>query len=155
MLETVRQKSPHRLLTTRATFVQLSRREVQVQISLRESLGALKTIISCNKDLNRIPVQHQRLFYLGREMKTAGRSLEALGVGRFGVHIIHVHNKRPRKNQQQQQVIEVASSPTSNTPKKKTKQQVMEVVDLADSDDEEEDGKVLAVAPQRKRRRVS
>jgi hypothetical protein len=41
-----------------------------------------------------IPVDSQRIFHLGRELKTLGRSLEALGVGRFtGINrtVIHVH----------------------------------------------------------------
>jgi hypothetical protein len=36
-------------------------------------------------------VDRLRIFHLGRELKTAGRSLETLGVGREGFTVLHVH----------------------------------------------------------------
>jgi hypothetical protein len=36
-------------------------------------------------------VERLRIFHLGRELKTAGRSLETLGVGREGFTVLHVH----------------------------------------------------------------
>jgi hypothetical protein len=37
-------------------------------------------------------VDRLRIFHLGRELKTAGRSLETLGVGREGFTVLHVHS---------------------------------------------------------------
>lgn len=35
--------------------------------------------------------EHQRIFYMGRELKSGGRSLERLGLGRSGNNVLHMH----------------------------------------------------------------
>ena len=55
------------------------------------TLKQVKAAIAQSEKLGQIPVSQQRIFHLGRELKTAGRSLETLGVGRLGITILHVH----------------------------------------------------------------
>jgi hypothetical protein len=67
---------------------------LQISCSLKGTLRDLKVAISQSTVLGMIPVDRQRIFHLGRELKSLGRSLEALGVGRFhGLNktVIHVH----------------------------------------------------------------
>jgi hypothetical protein len=69
-------------------------RILQIVFSLKDTLRDLKVAISQSTALGKIPVDCQRIFHLGRELKTPGRTLEALGVGRFqGLNktVIHVH----------------------------------------------------------------
>lgn len=104
----------------------------QMEASLRQSLNEIKTMISKQSELGNIPQRHQRIFFLGREMKTGGRSLEALGVGRFGILTMHVHNRKPGCQQVEPQ---------------------QQVVDLADESEDEVTEVQVVAAPQRKRRR--
>lgn len=84
-----------------------------------------------------------RVFHLGRELKSGGRSLETLGIGRFRNFIVHVHVAAGvvrRSNEQQRasrKRTPVAAAAVMD------KQQPVVVVDLLhDSDDE-----VAVVAP--------
>jgi hypothetical protein len=134
--------------------------------SQTQSLAKLKNTIAGSPKLGSIPAQFQRLFHLGRELKTAGRSLEALGVGRFGVFVVHVHSTMsPEKlaataaAQQQQHVLEIVESPVPPPPRhtNNTKpQRSMSIVDLADDssdDDSDDDCVVVEEAPASKRKR--
>jgi hypothetical protein len=69
----------------------LSLNGLQISISLKRTLKDLKVAISQSGELGNIPVERMRLFHFGRELKTSGRSLEALGVGREGFTVLHVH----------------------------------------------------------------
>jgi hypothetical protein len=70
----------------------------QIACSLNGTLRDLKVAISQSAVLGTIPIDRQRVFHLGRELKTLGRSLESLGVGRFLQNgtgdlrtVVHVH----------------------------------------------------------------
>lgn len=79
-----------------------------------------------------------RVFHLGRELKSGGRSLETLGIGRFRNFIVHVHAGVVRRSNQQR-----ASRKRTPVAVEAYKQQPVVVVDLLhDSDDE-----VAVVAP--------
>jgi hypothetical protein len=90
--------------------------------------------------LGSIPSTYQRVFYLGKELKNGGRSLEALGVGRHGINVIHVHNNKPREGYP-------PHPPPANRRRTKTarktvmarNRQPIEVVDLATDDDDDEE----------------
>ena len=71
----------HHHATTQITFPSLA----------QTTLKQVKAAIAQSEKLGQIPVSQQRIFHLGRELKTAGRSLETLGVGRLGITILHVH----------------------------------------------------------------
>lgn len=103
----------------------------KIEINLSKSLNELKENVSTITSLGSIPSSQQRVFYLGGELKNGGRSLEALGVGRHGVNVIHVHNTKPELKVQNKDPKAVSSNRTS-----RRRQQQMEVVDLA-SDHEE------------------
>mmetsp|Transcript_19311 Transcript_19311/g.28592 ORF Transcript_19311/g.28592 Transcript_19311/m.28592 type:complete len:186 (-) Transcript_19311:121-678(-) len=55
------------------------------------TLTTLKEKINSDPKLGPIKPTQQRLFHLGRELKSSNRSLEALGIGRFHVFTVHLH----------------------------------------------------------------
>lgn len=63
----------------------------QFTIPSSSTLATLKTKINSDPNLGPIPHTQQRLFHLGRELKSSNRSLEALGIGKFNVFTIHLH----------------------------------------------------------------
>lgn len=67
----------------------------EIEMPLSATLVDLKDKIS-SSDLGPIDRDHQRLFHLGRELKTAKRSLEALSVGRFNNYLLHLHSTQPQ-----------------------------------------------------------
>ena len=121
----------------------------QLELSLSSSLNDLKDAIDASPEFGPLPRNHQRIFHLGRELKTGGRSLSTLGIGRFHVFTIHL----------------LANTPTEPKPKKPSQQlqeplprqkrrarsshadSIIEV--LSDSDDDD----VVEVVPSSKRRR--
>jgi hypothetical protein len=72
---------------------------VKIACSLQSTtLRDLKVSISRSITLGMIPMNQQRIFHFGRELKTLGRTLDALGVGRLlkdkktnATIVIHVH----------------------------------------------------------------
>ena len=38
----------------------------------------------------------QRIFYLGRELKTGNRTLSALGIGNHNIFVLHLHSLAPK-----------------------------------------------------------
>jgi hypothetical protein len=61
-------------------------------IPLSTKLGELKDELGSEDFFGPLSPNHQRLFYLGRELKTKGRSLSQLGLGRFKSNrILHLH----------------------------------------------------------------
>ena len=55
------------------------------------TLTTLKETINSDPTLGPIGPSNQRLFHLGRELKSSNRSLETLGIGRFNVFTVHLH----------------------------------------------------------------
>ena len=58
------------------------------------TLNELKDKIS-GTEMGPIERCHQRLFYLGRELKSGRRTLSALGIGRYPNFLIHLHSTKP------------------------------------------------------------
>jgi hypothetical protein len=124
-------------------------------------LSTLKKAIEGSAKLGRIPMQNQRLFHLGREFKTGGRSLEALGIGRFGVNVVHVHSTAPPgqqaageddddvdvEDEDSDDVVEVmeATVPAPARTCNGRKDTPSEVVDLADDSDDDDDDECVVV----------
>ena len=105
---------------------------------LSTKLGELKTILARGEHFGPISVDHQRLFYLGRELKSSGRSLMKLGLGKFKSNrVLHLH-VRPEGRK----IQEVSSKSTKRRRKTSPKEKSAvnnnaTVVDLlGDSDDE-------------------
>ncbi|KAL9186140.1 hypothetical protein ACHAXT_005378 [Thalassiosira profunda] len=67
-----------------------------ITISLSSNLNDLKDRINADPALGPAKRSEQRLFHLGRELKTGSRSLEALGIGNFNVFSIHLHSLAPQ-----------------------------------------------------------
>mmetsp|Transcript_29203 Transcript_29203/g.67709 ORF Transcript_29203/g.67709 Transcript_29203/m.67709 type:complete len:150 (+) Transcript_29203:184-633(+) len=118
-----------------------------ISISPTQTLNELKDGIS-RSTLGPIGRSGQRLFHLGRELKSGGRSLAKLGVGRFHNFIVHLHYSR--QQQQQQQPVAVLEPPKRQFTTMTTPSQV---IDLQSSDDDDDDEAVAVVEnPARKRR---
>ena len=136
----------------------------------QDAAGGARTSV-CIEDKHRrlfgVPIAQQRIFHLGRELKTLGRSLESLGVGRMGITVLHVHAVPSTKSS-----TEVL--PANTVPPRRRQQKAStslrppnavcinpasasEVVDLAgdDVDEDNDDGVVVLdeIAPSRSQRR--
>jgi len=142
----------------------------EIQIPLAASLNVLKDEVS-RSNLGPVDRQHQRLFHLGRELKSGRRSLLSLGVGRFGNFLIHLHSTQPKTFELSSDededdddddddsdvvVEEVVASPfipeASSAPEHRSeKRNEIQVVDLQESDDEVE----LVEPPPARRRRIN
>ena len=95
MLPLVRRASRDRILVVLTPPVDVSfPRGWQVCLSQSQSLNELKDEIS-RSDLGPIDRNYQRLFHLGRELKSGGRSLSRLGIGRFHNFVVHLHSTQP------------------------------------------------------------
>jgi len=76
-------------------------RFAQIKIGLFETLNALKDKISNCSTITTstgggsILPDHQRLFHLGRELKTGKRSLSKLGIGKHDVFLVHLFSNQP------------------------------------------------------------
>ena len=75
-----------------------------------------------------IQAKHQRLFHLGRELKSPKRSLEALGFGRHGIYLVHLHSTQPRplelSSDEEEDVIKSTAS-SSLKRKKGTQEEIV------------------------------
>jgi len=72
----------------------------EIAIRLSETLNDLKSKISKYPSLTTtsgecLQPRHQRLFYLGRELKTGKRSLSTLGIGKHDIFLIHLMPNQP------------------------------------------------------------
>jgi hypothetical protein len=130
---------------------------VQFQLSPSDTLESLKNLIAKSKALGRIGLSDQRVFHLGRELKTPGRSLASLGVdaSRFGVCVIHVHSRRPGTSSADQEddsddddevvCVSVHRPPLPPPPPNQVAVaqnragELKEVIDLLDDSSDEED----------------
>jgi hypothetical protein len=60
-------------------------------VSLGTKLNDLKETLAGEFDVS----SNQRLFYMGRELKSGGRSLSKLGLGKFAANVLHLHVPPP------------------------------------------------------------
>mmetsp|Transcript_123378 Transcript_123378/g.356627 ORF Transcript_123378/g.356627 Transcript_123378/m.356627 type:complete len:138 (-) Transcript_123378:193-606(-) len=110
----------------------------ELTVSLSKKFGELKDTLREEFD---VPSdQNTRIFYMGRELKSGGRSLGKLGLGKFANSVLHVHSIPSPSNN--------SSTQASGTKRRRAKEQpepavaaktneedgVIELVD--DSDDE-------------------
>lgn len=100
----------------------------QISIPLSSNLNALKDAISADKTLGPIKRNQQRLFHLGKELKT-NRTLDDLGIGNYNVFSIHLHSLAPKTYDLQSDEEDTKQS----VPKKKKRKSANDggVVDLA------------------------
>jgi hypothetical protein len=110
------------------------------------TLADLKNVISQDNS-------NQRIFHLGRELKSSGRTLEKLGIGRFRNMILHLHLAPPKviAVQPAQQQLRVAAAAASM----KRSSQVIDLLDDSDDGDDGDDDDVAIVeSPVGKRQRI-
>jgi len=68
----------------------------KITIPLSSTLNGLKDAIHSNHTLGPLRRDQQRLFHLGRELKSGNRSLSALGIGKHNVFSVHLHSLAPK-----------------------------------------------------------
>lgn len=97
--------------------------------------------------LGPVDPSYQRLFHLGRELKSGGRSLFALGVGKFHNYCLHLHSTQPEtldllsddEEEDDDEVEIVKQAPTRTSAQKRSAAAAgKNVIDLLDSDDDDE-----------------
>eukprot|EP00934_Nitzschia_sp_Nitz4_P001085 Nitzschia sp. Nitz4//scaffold39_size137210//29428//29946//NITZ4_003190-RA/size137210-augustus-gene-0.180-mRNA-1//1//CDS//3329550356//1085//frame0 len=88
----------------------------EISVSLATKLAQLKDTIL--KTFDEPPETVQRLFYMGRELKSAGRSLQKLGLGKSGPHnVLHMHIAKPiraapaAKRQREENTTDLTGAP--------------------------------------------
>jgi len=62
----------------------------QVRLPLSTKLSTFRDQLS-RQDSFGVPAEQQRIFYMGRELKSGSRSLVSLGLGNFDFRILHLH----------------------------------------------------------------
>lgn len=66
-----------------------------IKLPLSAPLNTLKDQIS-RSSLGPVSREHQRIFHLGRELKSGKRSLNSLGFAKHGIFVIHLHSTQPK-----------------------------------------------------------
>jgi hypothetical protein len=137
----------------------------EITIDSSKSLKDLKTAISESKALGQPAPADQRIFHMGRELKSNGRTLEKLGFCKWGIPVVHVHARADASTTSHQEmtlevadssendsdyVLEVVCDPSTN---KRPTGGGNGVIDLAESEDEGSSS--TAPTPSLKRRRGS
>ena len=128
----------------------------------------MKTAISESKALGKPPPADQRIFHMGRELKSNGRTLEKLGFCKWGIPVVHVHARTDASitahremtlevadssENDSDDVLEVVCNPPTN---KRPTDGGNGVIDLAESEDDGDEGiSSTAPTPSLKRRRGS
>ena len=77
---------------TYRTYHQQQQQQQQISLAISSTkLSELKDLLANEEHFGaKAPVRRQRLFYLGRELKSGGRSLCNLGLGKFNNRILHL-----------------------------------------------------------------
>ena len=89
----------------------ISNQQVSLATS-RTKLSELKLILANDKYFgSKAPVRRQRIFHLGRELKSGGRSLCNLGLGKFNNRILHLYI-RPAADEKDEKGKEVKNGDT-------------------------------------------
>lgn len=141
-------------------------KKVEFEMNMSDSLNDLKDNIDGSSEFGPLSRTNQRIFHLGRELKTGGRSLSVLGIGRFKVFTVHMMPKQlPQSGDGKvggkNDVVEVVGkrrgsrSTTRGRNPPQQQQQQQPVIELSDDDDDDDDDDVVieavAVAPKRRR----
>jgi hypothetical protein len=104
-------------------------------------------------------VEHQRIFHLGRELKSGGRSLLKLGLGRFNNHVLHLHIPPNDHDSKEETSLSASGSTTASGKRRRKGTEAIKsnnnsdgVIDLID---DSEDDEALIDDSEVKRPRVS
>eukprot|EP00970_Alexandrium_tamarense_P014988 scaffold4561_cov184-Alexandrium_tamarense.AAC.7 len=136
------------------------------------TLNNLKDTINKDPNLGPLNREQQRIFHLGRELKTGKRSLQSLGIGKFNVFSVHLHSLRPKTyelgddDDDSDGEVEVSgggekrqSSGGGGGGKRRDQQQQQQqdnkVVELLDSDSDDDDVVEVVEATDSKRRKMN
>ena len=76
---------------------------------------------------------HQRLFHLGRELKSGRKSLLSLGVGKFDNFLLHLHSTAPKTIDLS--LHDDGGDKVRNNRHKMTRKRNTGVIDLVDDED--------------------
>jgi hypothetical protein len=141
-----------------------------MDVNMSISLNDLKDKINGSVAFGPLSRNDQRIFHLGRELKTGGRSLSALGVGRFKCFTVHLlakggsNSKNSKKEKKENdEVVEVVGKRKARALRRSGRpasaseaaqpSTARPIIDVGDSDDDDDDDVVEVVAAPPKRRR--
>ena len=117
------------------------------------TLNELKDKIS-GTEMGPIERCHQRLFYLGRELKSGRRTLSALGIGRYPNFLIHLHSTKPATLELSSDDDEIVMERVVKPKERKRKENEAStshhqpiVVDLLDDDNDDEGNVIELLSP--------
>lgn len=115
----------------------------EIEVPLSSSLNNLKDQIS-SSEWGPICRDHQRLFHLGRELKSGRKSLTSLGVGKFDNFLLHLHSTQPKTiDLASDEAVVVTNVGRSNSAGETKRDNT--VIDLVDDGDAEEDEDVQII----------
>mmetsp|Transcript_5380 Transcript_5380/g.12702 ORF Transcript_5380/g.12702 Transcript_5380/m.12702 type:complete len:161 (+) Transcript_5380:427-909(+) len=140
-------------------------KKLEVVLPLSTKLGELKEDLGSDDLFGPLLPDHQRLFFLGRELKS-NRSLQKLGLDRFPKNrVLHLHVKKAptttsssskRQQQQRRNKNNNTRRPTRSAP---TQQKVTvtqtSAGDVLEIHDDSDDEIIIEENPRDKRRRIS
>lgn len=66
-------------------------RWIKIKIALSNTLQQLKDVLGQKNHFGPLSGSTLRLFHMGRELKSGGRSLSVLGIGRHNNNVLHMH----------------------------------------------------------------
>eukprot|EP00566_Odontella_aurita_P027674 CAMPEP_0113556118 /NCGR_PEP_ID=MMETSP0015_2-20120614/17085_1 /TAXON_ID=2838 /ORGANISM="Odontella" /LENGTH=157 /DNA_ID=CAMNT_0000457451 /DNA_START=271 /DNA_END=744 /DNA_ORIENTATION=+ /assembly_acc=CAM_ASM_000160 len=153
--------------TLSITVLRTDASRVEVTLPVTATLNNLKDEIS-RTSLGPIEREHQRLFHLGREMKSGGRSLGALGLGKHNNFLVHLHSTKPKtlelSSDEDDDAIVVEGTVPGGSGEKRSyaarplqRGQSADVVNLLEDDSDDDDIAIVETVPAsegNKRRRV-
>jgi hypothetical protein len=130
-------------------------------------LNNLKDAISNDPNLGPLNREQQRLFHLGKEVKSGNRSLNAIGIGKFRVFSVHLHSLRPKtyelNDSDEDDVVDVTDSSRDKTRETggsggggkgvRRERGEEKVVELLDSDSDDDVVEVVEVLGNKRRRK--
>jgi hypothetical protein len=135
-------------------------------VSSSQTLSDLKNAIAASNKLGNVPAGDQRVFYLGRELKTLNRTLTKVLGRQHGVNVIHfmaIHRNQQSGAKEQTQdgkASRVAAAQADDDddddievidgPQNKA----VVMIDLADDDDDSDVEEIAAPSNPKRRRRA-
>jgi len=138
-------------------------KRMEIVLPLSTKLGELKEDLGTDELFGPISPDHQRLFFLGRELKSKNRSLQKLGLDRYPKNrVLHLHVKKPtatttsskRQSQPRRTNNSTSRRQTRSSQQKVTVTQTS-VGDVLEIHDDSDDEIIIEENPRDKRRRIS
>jgi len=134
----------------------------KIVLPISTKLGELKEDLGTDELFGPISSDHQRLFFLGRELKSKNRSLQKLGLDRHPKNrVLHLHVKKPTATTTSKRQSPPRRT-NNNTSRRQTRSPQQKVTvtqtsggDVLEIHDDSDDEIIIEENPRDKRRRIS